>query len=45
MLNLHKKPIFDEKGEYMGEAGIFTDVTQNRFLIDRLEKKAGMVMS
>ena len=42
VLSLCEKKIFDKTGEYIGTVGIFTDVTPNRFLIDRLEKTAGI---
>jgi len=42
VLSLRKHEIVDARGEAIGSIAVFTDVTQNRMLIDRLEAKAGM---
>ena len=42
ILNLRMHDITDKKGNINGAVAIFTDVTQNRILIERLEKTAGI---
>ena len=42
VLNLRVKKMLDARGEEIGSIAIFTDVTQNRLLIERLEAQAGM---
>ena len=41
-LNLRVQEITDVRGDKIGSIAIFTDVTQNRLLIERLEAQAGM---
>lgn len=41
-LNLHIEKMTDIRGDEIGSIAVFTDVTQNRMLIERLEAKAGM---
>lgn len=42
VLNIHKQKMIDKNGDHIGSVAIFTDVTQNRQLLSRLEEKAGM---
>jgi len=42
ILNLRVHDITDKKGNINGAVAIFADVTQNRILIERLEKTAGI---
>lgn len=42
VLNLHVREMTDKNGDKIGSVAIFTDVTQNRLLIKRLEEKAGV---
>lgn len=42
VLNLCVHELTDAKGDIIGSTAVFSDVTQNRMLIERLEKKAGM---
>ncbi|MCL1854127.1 MAG: diguanylate cyclase [Clostridia bacterium] len=41
-LNLRTHDLTDERGQKVGSIAIFTDVSENRALIDRLEAKAGV---
>jgi len=42
VLNLRTHEMTDANGDIIGSIAVFTDVTQNRMLIERLEEKAGM---
>lgn len=42
VLNMHMQQMTDTNGDNIGSVAIFTDVTENRLLIKRLEEKAGM---
>ena len=42
VLNLRTHKMADANGDSIGSIAVFTDVTQNRMLIEKLEKKAGM---
>ena len=42
VLNLHVEEMADARGDKIGSIATFTDVTQNRLLIERLEARAGM---
>ena len=42
VLNLCVHDMTDAKGDIIGAIGVFTDVTQNRMLIEKLEEKVGM---
>jgi len=42
VLNLRTHDMTDANGDIIGSLAVFTDVTQNRMLIEKLEEKAGM---
>jgi len=42
VLNLRTHEMTDANGDIIGSIAVFTDVTQNRMLLERLEEKAGM---
>ncbi|MCL2057508.1 MAG: diguanylate cyclase [Oscillospiraceae bacterium] len=42
VLNMHVQQMTDTNGDYLGSVVIFSDVTQNRYLINRLEERVGV---